>query len=162
MSIAHLHLLLNHVPVVGIVGVALLFALALRRRSDELARVALGLTTMLALVAAAVFLTGEPAEELIERLPGFDDALVERHEELALVATVAFGAFGALAAGTLALARGRALPRRTAALGLAGALAVSALVGWTANVGGQIRHTEIRSASAPSPAGHADAEAHER
>ena len=148
MSITHLHLLLNHVPMVGIVGVALLFALALRRHSDELTRVALGFTVALALVAGAVFLTGEPAEELIEHLPGFDDALVERHEDVALVATVAFGALGALAAGALLWARRHALPRRTAMLGLAGALAVGALVGWTANLGGMIRHSELRTASA--------------
>ena len=133
MSVAHLHLLLNHVPLIGIVGVALLFALALRRRSDELSRVALGVTVALALVAGAVFLTGEPAEEL-----------VERHEEAALLATIAFGGLGVLAAGVLLWARRHPLPRRTATLGLAGALALTALVGWTANLGGMIRHTEIR------------------
>lgn len=144
MSVAHLHLLLNHVPLIGIAGVALLFALALRRRSDELSRVALGVTVALALVAGAVFLTGEPAEELVEHLPGFDDALVERHEEAALLATIAFGGLGVLAGGVLLWARRHPLPRRTATLGLAGALALTALVGWTATLGGMIRHTEIR------------------
>ena len=151
MSIAHLHLLLNHVPVIGIVGVALLFALALRRRSDELTRLALGVTIALAVVAGAVFLTGEPAEELVEHLPGFDDALVERHEEAALIATIAFGALGALAAAALLWARRHALPRRTAALGLVGAVTLTAVVGWTANLGGMIRHTEIRPTAAALP-----------
>ena len=153
MTVAHLHLLLNHVPMIGIVGVVLLFALALRRRSDELTRIALGLTVALALTAGAVFLTGEPAEELVEHLPGFDDAIVERHEEAALVATIAFGALGALAAGLLLWARRHVLPRRTAMLGLAGALALTAVVGWTANLGGMIRHTEIRPDTADLPQG---------
>ena len=38
MNIAHLHLMLNHFPVVGSVIVALLLVLALYRRSDELGR----------------------------------------------------------------------------------------------------------------------------
>ena len=150
MSLVHLHLLLNHVPVVGIVGLVVLFGLAIWRRSGELGKAALGLTVALAVVTVAVHLTGEPAEELVELLPGFDEALVERHEDAAKAATIGMSALGLLAGASLVIYRSRSLPRRVAVAGLVGAVAVSALLAWTANLGGQIRHTEIRAASAAS------------
>ena len=48
MSSIHLHLLLNHVPVIGTVLGVLLLAVAVARRSDELGRVALWLFALLA------------------------------------------------------------------------------------------------------------------
>jgi hypothetical protein len=44
----------------------------------ELIRAAFGLLVLLALVTLVVQLTGEPAEELIEGLPGVVDSIVER------------------------------------------------------------------------------------
>jgi len=43
MSAVHLHLLLDHLPVVGTVLAILLLAYALLRRSPELTRVSLGI-----------------------------------------------------------------------------------------------------------------------
>jgi len=120
MSVTHLHLLLNHVPVVGSVGLVVLFALAAWRHSTELGKVALGLTVALAGVAVLVYFTGEPAASLVEHLPGFDERLVERHEEAAAVATAAFAGLGVLAAALLARYRRSALPNGVATLGLGG------------------------------------------
>jgi hypothetical protein len=164
MSVLHLHLLLNHVPVIGAVLAVLLLAFALARRSGELSKAALGLVALIAAVSVAVFLTGEPAEEVVEGLPGFSHALVERHEEAALVATVAMGALGGLALLALAAFRGRALPRWATGAALAGTLGVAGLMGYTANLGGQIRHTEIRAGAtnAGGAGDHERAEAEER
>ncbi|MGH7696448.1 MAG: hypothetical protein ACRENH_15790, partial [Gemmatimonadaceae bacterium] len=88
MNIVHLHLLLNHVPVIGAALGSGLLAYALVRRNSELAKVAFILLSALGLLAVAVFFTGEPAEEAIEHLPGFSGAITEEHEELARLSTV--------------------------------------------------------------------------
>ncbi|HET9012130.1 MAG TPA: DUF2231 domain-containing protein, partial [Gemmatimonadaceae bacterium] len=156
MNIAHLHLALNHFPVVGSIIVALLFALALRRRSDELGRAALLLAALVGAVSIAVYFTGEPAEELIERLPGVSEAVTEQHEEAALVATLVVGALGALSAVVLGMHRGhRALSRRTTGAALALALVACGAMGYTAFLGGQVRHTEIRSGATAARGGGA-------
>ena len=111
MSSIHLHLLLNHVPVIGTVLGVLLLAVAVARRSDELGRIALWLFALLAGTSVLVFLTGEPAEELVEKLPGFSEALTERHEEAALVATVVVGLVGLFSLAVLAIFRKRPLAR---------------------------------------------------
>lgn len=144
MSSAHLHLMLNHVPVIGAVFGILLLGIAVLRRSDEIGKVALGLFGLLGAVSVVVFLTGEPAEDLVEKLPGFSETITEQHEEVALVATIAMAGLGALALAALVAFRRRALPRWVISAGLAASVAVGALMGYTAYLGGQVRHTEVR------------------
>jgi len=152
MSLVHLHLLLNHVPVVGVVFGLLLLVVALARRDGGLAKVSFALLALVGAVSVAVFMTGEPAQEAIEKLPGFSERLIDRHEDAALVATIVTGTMGALALAALILYRRRALPRWLTMLGVVSALGASAVMAYTANLGGQIRHSEIR-AGASSPAG---------
>ena len=80
-------------------------------------------------------------EEMVEHLSGFSENLVEQHEEAALIATIGLSLLG-IAALVGLFYRGvrRWYPKAV----LLGALLVSGLMAWTANLGGQIRHTEIR------------------
>jgi hypothetical protein len=145
MSWAHIHLALTHVPVIGLLIVLLLLVVARLRRSAELMRVSYGLLVLLAVATVIVYLTGEPAEELVENLPGFSETLVEQHEEAALIATIGMGVLGLVA--LVGLIRFRAPWIAPAWYGpgvLLLALLVGGLMAWTANLGGQIRHSEIR------------------
>ena len=152
MNMAHLHLLVNHVPVIGaVIGLGLLAA-ALVRRSEELARVTFWLYALLGAASLGVYLTGEPAEDSVERLAGASKPLIEQHEEAALVATIAMGVAGALALLSSVVFRRRAIPRTIVGAALAMALLLVGMMGYTANLGGQIRHTEIRAGAAPSAA----------
>ena len=112
MSWAHIHLALSHVPVIGLLIVLLLLAVARLRRSTELTRVSYALLVLLAASAVVVYLTGEPAEELVENLPGFSEAIVEEHEEVALIATIGTVVLGLVALVGLIRFRGpRIAPR---------------------------------------------------
>jgi hypothetical protein len=76
------------VLVVGtLLGLALLGA-ALLRKSEELKKTSLGLLIIIALLTIPVYLTGEPAQEIVENLAGVDEASIEQHEEAAHVAFV--------------------------------------------------------------------------
>ena len=161
MNVVHLHLLLNHVPVVGVVFVTLLLMLGVLRGSAEIARVSLALLALVGAASILVYLTGEPAQDAIEKLPGFSERLVDRHEDAALIATVAAGCGGALALGALVFYRGRVLPRWLSLLVLVAAVGASGLMAYTANLGGQIRHTEIRSGSAATANGNTSAGEHD-
>jgi|SRR5690348_4904918 len=153
MSIVHLHLLLNHLPVIGSVFGLLLLAVALWRGSGELTRVSLGFLALIGAASVAVFLTGEPAQDAVEKLPGFSEAIADRHEDAALLATIVTGTIGALALAALLIYRRRAVPRWVTTIGLVCALGSTALMGYVANLGGQIRHTEIRPGSTSSGVG---------
>lgn len=147
MSIVHLHLLLNHIPVVGTMFALVAFAAALLFRESVSIKFALSVSAALALVAVAVYFTGGAAEEAVEKLAGVTESAIDKHEEAAEVTTVAMSVLGALSLAALGFFRGRPVPRWVAVSGLVGTVALTALMGWTANLGGQIRHTEIRSAN---------------
>lgn len=156
MGSIHLHLLLNHVPVIGAVLGVLLLAVAIVRRNDELGKAALALFALLAATSVVVFLTGEPAEELAEKLPGFSKAITERHEDAARVAVVAMGLTGLFCLITLAIYRRRPLARWVTPLAFAVSLGSAGIMGYAANLGGQIRHTEIRASTPGVPVADVD------
>ena len=147
MSAAHIHLMLNHVPLFGALAVTILFGVALALRQQGVARAGLVVALLAAAVAVVVYLTGEPAEELVENLAGVSEPAMETHEEVALVATILLGAFALLALYAL-LAFRHGVSMRFTKLLLVLSLVPLAAVAYTSYLGGQIRHSEIRPAAA--------------
>lgn len=145
MSVLHLHLLLNHVPVLGAFLAILVLGAALVRRRSEWACAGLWLVAALAIVAVGVYLTGESAEEAVEHLPGVMESAIERHEAVATLATIGFAVAGLLALATLLARRGRAIERGLVATALAVMVVVGGAIGYAAGLGGLVRHTELRA-----------------
>jgi hypothetical protein len=150
MNAAHIHLMLNHVPLFGALAVTVLLVVALVLRQQGVARAGLVVALLTALVAIVVYLTGEPAEELVENLPGISEAVMESHEEIALVATLVVGAFALVSLyGLFAFRRGVSMGFTKILLVLS--LLPLATMAYTAYLGGQIRHSEIRPDAAGAP-----------
>ncbi|MBI3949328.1 MAG: hypothetical protein HY314_02575 [Acidobacteria bacterium] len=146
MNPAHVHLILNHIPVIGSVVGLLLLIVATARRSSELKKVSLGVFVVIALIAIPVYLTGEPAEEVIEHLPGVAKPIIEEHEEMALISAITTVVLGVLAlAGLFISRRSKEVPSWVITISLLLSTVSSGMMGWTANLGGQIRHTETRA-----------------
>jgi hypothetical protein len=158
MNWAHIHLVLNHVPVLGTVFGLALFGYAVARRDEGLKRIGLGVFAIVALLALPVFFTGEPAEGIVENAPGISEPLIEAHEGAALFALIGVELLGAVAlAGLFATRRGRgplsaAITRATVLVSLIAA----GLMARTANLGGKIHHTEIRAGVVPAVEGEAE------
>ncbi len=151
MDSAHVHLLLNHLPVIGTLIGLLLLMVAMLRGGEELKKVSLAVFVASAALAIPTYLTGESAEELVEDLAGVSESIIKRHEDAALIALIGVELLGLVALGALALFHrsGRAA-RMLTNTALALAVVTAGLMARTANIGGQIRHTEIR-AGASSP-----------
>ena len=140
MNPTHLHLILKHIPVLGTAfGLALLL-FSFVRMSDELMKTALGVFVIVALLAVPAYLTGEPAEDGVKALPGVVKSIIEQDEE-AFTGVIVLGVAGL--AGLALFRRSRTLPVWFGPLMIAPSLIVSGLMGWTTNLGGRIRHTEI-------------------
>lgn len=152
MNGAHIHLLINHIPVIGFPIVALLLAIAYFRNSQELIRVSGWLLVLMVAAGAATYLSGEGAEEVVKQLPDFPEALVERHELFAMITVIAAALVGTLTVIALIKTRRGVIPRWIAGSLLAGAVAGSVLVALTGMAGGRIRHPETRpDFTMPSP-----------
>ena len=151
MTPTHLHLLLNHIPVLGTFFGLGLFAFGVWRRNHEIKTTSLGIFVIVALLTVPVYLTGEPAEETVESLPGVSKAIIEQHDGAAAYAFTGVIVTGVAALGGLIYFRkARLLPVWYGSLLIACSLVVGGLMAWTANLGGQIRHTEIRSGTIQS------------
>jgi hypothetical protein len=86
---------------------------------------------------------------VVEGLPDLTEALIEEHEEAALIGAIGCGVVGLLS--LIVLIIGRSKSRRGAAtIAVIAALAVSGWLVYTASLGGQIRHTELRATSSTS------------
>lgn len=158
MSAAHWHLALNHIPLLGILFGAILLAYGAWRGQEEVQKASLGLLAVAGLGIIAVYLTGEPAEEIVEGVAGVSHDAIEAHEEFGWYALIAGIATGGVALGSLiyGLAR-RHLVRWTVITTLVLAVVSTGVIGYTANLGGQIHHPEIRG-DAPTQAVEATGE----
>jgi len=155
MNWAHIHLLLNHVPVLGTVFGLGLLAYAITRRSDPLKRAALNVFVAVALVALPVYFTGEPAEEVVEDAAGVSPGTIDAHEDSALMSLIGVEVLGVVALTGLVIARrGRPVSAKITGVTLAVSLATAIAMAWTANLGGRIRHPEIGPGAQPAAAEH--------
>jgi hypothetical protein len=152
MDWVHLHLALNHVPVLGTPFLIGLLAWAMWRRQDATLQLCLWLFVALATASVAIKFTGDFAAEQVGKSPAFDASLLGRHEQSADQATTGVFFMGLTAVLALFLSRGGRKARGWT-LGLLGLMAVVTfiLMVRTANLGGHIRHPEIRPGAAPLP-----------
>jgi uncharacterized membrane protein len=142
---AHVHLMINHIPVIGLMGILLLLIYALVRRSDEVKMVSFGALVLIALMTIAVFFTGQAAEDMVKKIPGVAESDIGRHEEAADVSLTCVEASGALALVGFILRRRRgSIPKWYVLAVLVVSIISAVIVLYTANLGGEIRHTEIR------------------
>src|SRR5689334_5016766 len=144
MNLAHVHLLLNHFPTIGmIVGLGVFFV-ALIAKSDDLKRASLLVFFALSLVSIPTFVTGTAAELTLQNTPDVSKSVIETHETAAFIALSFMELLGAL--GWLGLWQYRRLsrfPQGTIAATMLVGLVTLGLMTRAANLGGQIRHPEI-------------------
>lgn len=148
MNDAHLHLVVNHFPIIGtLFGLGILIAgLVLKNNSVKN-------TAYIVLIVAAIFAflsmyTGEGAEEMVEDMPNIGHQIIHEHEELAeklALLLYATGIFSALALYTSI--KNNKFSKIVSYITLALALGASVLGSSVGTSGGQIRHTEIRDNS---------------
>jgi uncharacterized membrane protein len=148
MNSTHVHLLLNHFPIVGTLLGGLLLFWGIISKQLSLKTAAAILLVAMAAAAVPVYLTGEPAEEAVEKLPGVSDTFMELHEEAANIAIWLMSVTGIASLMALAMHK-RQSTKTNAAFILACVLSgfTFAAMARTGYLGGKIRHSEIRTST---------------
>ena len=151
LSMEHVHVLLNHLPVTGLAMAILALALALKHHSRKTEIIALILVFVASASAWPVVSTGQRAYKSVRGMT--DDggtAWLDEHMERAEKFAPAFYSLAVLSLASLIAPH--KWPRSTRPLAFA-TLAVAVLClgagGWIALAGGQIRHPEFRSTTVP-------------
>jgi uncharacterized membrane protein len=145
MNGAHLHLMFNHVPVIGLFCCLALLLAGQWRKNPDLVKAGLVALVIVALISIPVYLSGEPAEEIIEELPGISDDLIHAHEDGAIWAFIGLEVLGALALlGLVGFRPPKQLPQWLVPAVLVLGLLTMLWVGWVSALGGRIVHPESR------------------
>ncbi len=154
MNDAHLHLVVNHFPIIGtIFGLGILIV-GLFIKNNSVKNVAYILFVVASFFAALSMGTGEGAEEMVEDLPSVGKQIIHEHEELAEKFAVVLYATGFLALIALFLSFKENSLQKYATIGtVVLALVAVVLAKEVGTSGGEIRHTEIRSNVLPSVGG---------
>lgn len=145
MSIPHVHIMLNHIPVIGVLFCGLFFIISVILKNIQFQRITSVLLILVALSAIPVFITGEPTEEIIENIPSVSEHYIEEHEESALVSLIVMEILGGLSIlGLIFSVKQGKIPGYAKNGIIIFSIISSALFAYTAYLGGHIRHTEIR------------------
>ncbi|MBK8954195.1 MAG: hypothetical protein IPM34_01380 [Saprospiraceae bacterium] len=146
MNNAHFHLVVNHLPIVGLlIGTLILIAgLLVKERNVKLT--ALGVFIFTAITSIVAFYTGEGAEDIVENIAGISETLIHTHEEYAesfFTITLILGGLALIV--LIAEIKKLKYTKYFIYLILLLALADGVLAKYVGTSGGEIRHSEIRS-----------------
>ena len=86
LNVAHVHLLLNHFPTVGLVVALSLLLVALAKGDSALERIGLGLLVVISLVTLPAYISGNAADIAIAGFPDVSATMVLEHHDAALLA----------------------------------------------------------------------------
>ncbi len=154
MNDAHFHLIVNHLPIVGIlIGILVLISAFIVKKS-EVKLTAFGIFIFSAIASAFAFYTGEGAEEIVENITGISETLIHNHEEYAesfFALTLVLGAFSLI--GFWTELKNYRVAKYVSILILIIALADGLMAKYVGTSGGEIRHSEIRTNSGLIPVG---------
>ncbi len=143
-DLAHVHLLINHFPTIGmILGLGLLL-LSFIRKNDHLKKVSLEVLFLIALATMPVYVSGQAAAETLKGQAGVSAEAVVAHNDAALASFIMMEITGFFA--WLVLWRMRRIGWPTTGLTytvLVLSVMTVAAVARAANIGGDIRHPEI-------------------
>lgn len=149
MNHDHLHLLLNHVPTVGAVAALGLLLLSLVRRNEHLTHAGLEALYLVALLTLPAYITGVGASRELRDVPGVSDFAMRMHQDAALWGFTVIELAGFLGWTALWQMRRRGhAPRGVVAATTALLVVAIAMMAGAANLGGEIRHPEIRRGAA--------------
>ena len=152
MNEAHLHLMINHFPIIlPIIGLLILLG-GLYFHSETIKRTAYVIFVFGAISTIAAIVSGGAAEDVVEHIQGIDKTFIETHEETADVFAVLSYILGAISVvGLWASITQRRFSNTLAIITMFFCLIVLFFAARTATTGGEIRHTEIRAGNEGSP-----------
>jgi len=145
MNDAHLHMAVNHFPIIGTIFGFGILIVGLVLKNKTLQNTSYVLFIVAAIFAAFSMGTGEGAEEIVEDMPSIGKQIIHEHEELAEKLAVLLYVLGSLSLIGLYLnfknhSKAKLLSFFVLGIATAGLF----LIQKVGTSGGEIRHTEIR------------------
>lgn len=139
-----MHLLTNHIPVLGMVFGFIILMWGIISRKKEIKMVAYFLLLAASLGGLIAFNTGEAAEDVAEKVEGVSKTVIHDHEEAGETAIYLIVGVGILSLlGFYTEVKNKKIAPAVAIVVLIAAIIAFILTARTSYLGGKIRHTEI-------------------
>lgn len=146
MNNAHLHLVVNHLPIVFPVVAIILILAGIITKSTSTRRNAYAVFIMGAVASAIAMATGEGAEEVVEHIAGISEQLIKKHEEAAeLFAGFSYFVGAVSAFALFSEIKNLKFSKLLSFFVLVLSLVMMYFAQEAGRTGGEIRHTEIRN-----------------
>jgi hypothetical protein len=145
MNLAHIHIVLNHIPSLGSIAGLLLLAAAIYTKNDALKKFTFLVIVLVAMAVLPTYITGAEAQKAVRGRPAVSRAMIQVHQNAGMVTIVLMTITGTFAWFGLWEYRrfSRAGSLTTMGTLVAIALTVGAIL-YTGSLGGKISHPEIR------------------
>ena len=145
MNQAHIHLIVNHVPIMGSLFAAVLLGAGVLQKNLSLTRAGLVAVLVAGLLCLPAQLTGAGAAAIVQNMPRVSRALIQNHSEAAELGFWALEIAAAAALFSLLLLKNASPKAKLLTLLTLVLTFISfGMLARAGNLGGQIRHTEIR------------------
>ncbi|MBF2709214.1 hypothetical protein [Flavobacterium soyangense] len=145
MNDAHLHMVVNHFPIIGtILGLGILIT-GIILKNNSVKNTAYVLFIVAAIFAAFSMGTGEGAEEMVEDMPSVGKQIIHEHEEMAEKLAIVLYVLGVISLAGLFLSfKKHAKTNLVSYLAVIIGIVAVFFAQQTGTTGGEVRHTEIR------------------
>lgn len=141
---AHLHLILNHFPIIGAAIVVIVLGYGIVIKNDRIKQLGMFLIVLIGLITIFIFTTGNKAEGFIKGNEGVVEENIEPHKEFAKISMIAME-FTALVSliGLILFRKDKAVPLWFSIILFGLLLAVNIMMIYTGHLGGKISHSHI-------------------
>lgn len=144
MNSAHIHLVITHLPIFGSILGGLVLVYGVWSKSDQTKLASYTLLIISSVATVVAYLTGEGAEETVERVQGIAKGMIDQHEDAAVFALTGMTVLGLVSMLGLYLTITKSSIANQSAKFIVGICIISfGFAAWAGYLGGQIRHTEI-------------------
>ena len=148
MNQTHLHLIITHLPIFGSILGAIVLVFGIWSKSSQTKIAAYFLFIISAIGAAVAYVTGEDAEDTVEKIQGISKDLINQHEDVAAFALISLIILGVGSLISLVLTyKDSKFSGAASIIMLIISLISFSILARTGWLGGKIRHTEISNTS---------------
>src|SRR3954469_16536648 len=85
MNLAHVHIVLNHVPSLGSVAGLLLLAAGIYKKDEGIKQFAYGVLVLISMAVLPTYITGAESQKIVSKSPTFSAGMVQLHQNAAMI-----------------------------------------------------------------------------
>jgi uncharacterized membrane protein len=159
MNDAHLHMLVNHFPIIGLFFGFLILLFGIIRNNGTLKSTAYIIFIFCTIMGKVSMMTGDKAEHSVEKMAGFSGEYIHEHEEAAELFMKPLYVLGIVSIlGLVFVVKKRSSEKIVSICVILIAAICLFLSKGVGTTGGEIRHTEIRENASNSNASEGNSE----